>query len=350
MFHNFLMLIRPPPWLPRIHLNFVTEPGMRNATGFFVSVSLISKIFCLLPVPIRTPGLAATTTAPPTDRRGRMQKRQIVQNRSYSITFAPSYKVASGSIPFEQRFDHFYIQKEPIMSTNITSCVCYIRCSTEEQAREGVTLQAQEERLNGYCMMAGLSVLSVIREEGISGRTPIAMRPGGKDMMRLIREKKVQNVVALKLDRLFRDAEDALRQTRQWDEGGIALHLVDMGGTAINTASAMGRLLITMMSGFAELERNLIAERTAAALQHKKRHQQAYSPTPYGFQREGNVLIPDPEEMAVISRIRTLNACGASLRSIAGLLNEESIPAKRGGSWNPSTLWYVLRNSQCLEE
>lgn len=43
------------------------------------------------------------------------------------------------------------------------------------------------------------------------------------------------------LDRLFRDAEDALRQTKAWDKAGIVLHLVDMGGTSMNTASAMGR-------------------------------------------------------------------------------------------------------------
>jgi DNA invertase Pin-like site-specific DNA recombinase len=223
--------------------------------------------------------------------------------------------------------------------------VCYTRVSTDEQAREGVSLAAQEERLRGYCMMSGLAITTIICEEGVSGRTPVSHRPGGKEMLKLIREKQVQHIVALKLDRLFRDAEDALRQTRQWDEGGIALHLVDMGGTAINTASAMGRLLITMMSGFAELERNLIAERTASALQHKKRHRQVYSPTPYGFQREGALLIPDPEESAVVTRISDLAAGGASLRQIASILNTEGIPSKSGGKWHPSTLWYVLHNN-----
>lgn len=226
----------------------------------------------------------------------------------------------------------------------MNNCVCYTRVSTDEQAREGVSLAAQEERLRGYCMMSGLNIVATLREEGISGRTPIAHRPGGKEMLQLIREKKVQHIVALKLDRLFRDAEDALRQTRQWDEGGIALHLVDMGGTAINTASAMGRLLITMMSGFAELERNLIAERTAAALQHKKRHRQAYSPTPYGFQRQGDLLIPDPDEQAIVARIRVMHDTGMSLRAIIRTLNEEGIPAKRGGKWQVSAVWYLLRN------
>jgi len=226
----------------------------------------------------------------------------------------------------------------------MNSCACYVRVSTEEQAREGVSLSAQEDRLRGYCLMSGLEIAAIIREEGVSGRIPMSGRPGGKEMLRLIREKQVQHVVALKLDRLFRDAEDALRQTRHWDDASVALHLVDMGGTAINTASAMGRLLITMMSGFAELERNLIAERTAAALQHKKRHREAYSPTPYGFQREGDLLIPDQAEQDVIARIRDMHASGTSLRKIAGMLNTEGIPAKKGGRWQVSAVWYILHN------
>ena len=66
------------------------------------------------------------------------------------------------------------------------------------------------------------------------------------------------------------NAEDALRQTKAWDKAGIALHLVDMGGTGMNTASAMGRMFLTLMAGCAELERNLVAERTASVLAHKK--------------------------------------------------------------------------------
>lgn len=84
--------------------------------------------------------------------------------------------------------------------------------------------------------------------------------------------------MALKLDRLFRDAEDALHQTKAWDKAGIALHLVDMGGQTLNTATAMGRFFLNMMAGFAELERNLIAERTATALAHKKTHRGSLQP------------------------------------------------------------------------
>jgi DNA invertase Pin-like site-specific DNA recombinase len=223
--------------------------------------------------------------------------------------------------------------------------VCYIRVSTEEQARGGVSLEAQEERLISYCKMAGLEVVEVIREEGVSAGKPLAVRPGGERLLQLVASKKVRHVVALKLDRLFRDAEDALRQTRAWDKAGVALHLVDMGGQTLNTATAMGRFFLNMMAAFAELERNLIAERTATALVHKKAHRQAYSPTPYGFDRVGKELSENPQEQEIIAQIFTWRQNGWSLRKIAAELNRRGVPTKQGGKWYAATVRYLLRNN-----
>ena len=56
----------------------------------------------------------------------------------------------------------------------------YIRVSTEEQVRGGVSLDAQEERVRAYCTMSGMELVSVIREEGVSGAKPLDSRPRGK--------------------------------------------------------------------------------------------------------------------------------------------------------------------------
>jgi site-specific DNA recombinase len=222
--------------------------------------------------------------------------------------------------------------------------VCYLRVSTDEQVKEGVSLAAQEERLRGYCMMTGLEIVALIREEGVSGRTPLAHRPGGKELLRLVRTGQVQHIVGLKLDRLFRDAEDCLRQTREWDKAGLTLHLLDLGGQAVSTSTAMGRMMLTMVSAFAELERNLIAERTASALQHKKSQRQVYGPTPYGFDRVGDLLVLNPVEQAVVARIQAMHAGGASVRHIAATLNAEGVPSKTGRQWGCSAVWYLLQN------
>jgi len=222
--------------------------------------------------------------------------------------------------------------------------ICYIRVSTEEQARGGVSLGAQEERVRAYCQMSGLDLVTVIREEGVSGSKLLGARPGGIELLRQVTAHQIHHVVALKLDRLFRDAEDALRQTKEWDRAGVALHLVDMGGQTLNTASAMGRFFLNMMAGFAELERNLIAERTGMALNHKKSHLQAYSPTPFGFNRNGPALEPNKGEMKTVSDLKAWRVKGWSLRRIAQELNARGIPAKHGGRWYASTVKYILGN------
>src|SRR5262245_57091471 len=92
--------------------------------------------------------------------------------------------------------------------------VAYVRVSTEEQAREGVSLDAQEARLRAYCAAAGLELVTLVREEGVSGSIPLAERPGGAELLRHLAEQNVAHVLALKLDRLFRDAADCLSQSR----------------------------------------------------------------------------------------------------------------------------------------
>lgn len=224
------------------------------------------------------------------------------------------------------------------------SAVAYIRVSTDEQVKIGISLAAQEERVRAYAATTGLKLAAVIREEGVSAGTALSSRPGGEELLRLLKEREAEHVIALKLDRLFRDAEDALRQSRLWDRAGIALHIIDWGGATLNTASAMGRMFLTMSAAFAELEKNLISERTISALTHKKRHRVAYGPTPFGYDRVGDRLIECEREQAVIQMIRGWSGEHWSLHKIARELNDRGISGKAGGKWHASTVRYVLGN------
>jgi len=226
----------------------------------------------------------------------------------------------------------------------MNKAISYARVSKEGAITEGVSLDMQEERIRDYCKLMGLEIVEAIREDGISASIPLHERPGGKRLTSLINAKQAGHVVALKLDRLFRDAEDALKQSKEWDRLGVALHLVDMGGATINTATAMGRFFLNMIAGFAEFERNLIVERTTEALRYKKQHLEAYSPTPYGYRRIGKRLIEDPEEQAVIEKIFWMKRAGFNTTEIVEALNGEGIPAKMGGKWHPAVVRQILRN------
>jgi DNA invertase Pin-like site-specific DNA recombinase len=232
------------------------------------------------------------------------------------------------------------------MTIEANKAVAYVRVSTQEQASHGVSLDAQRERIQAYCQMVGLELVELISEEGISGSVPLTDRDGGRRLTELISKRKspVTHVVALKLDRLFRDAGDALEQSKHWDKEGVTLHLIDMGGQTLSSSGAVGRMFLTMLAAFAELERNLIAERTASAMQHKKRNRAVYNHTPLGFSRQGGMLIEEPTEMETIARIHDMRREGATLAGIAASLNESKIPTKLGGRWYASTIRQILTN------
>ena len=219
-----------------------------------------------------------------------------------------------------------------------TKAVAYVRVSTGKQ---DLSLEAQEERIRAYCVAHGLELVEVIRERAISGKLKLAKRPEGARIAKLTAEG-VCHIVALKLDRLFRNAVDALSHVEEWEQAGIALHLVDMGGQSVNTGSSMGKMLITMLAGFAEFERNMIAERTTAALRHKKAHGEVYNHLPYGYIAEDGALLPDASEQAVIARMTALRAGGVSYNEIANTLNAEHVPTKQAGIWRSQTVYNIL--------
>lgn len=237
------------------------------------------------------------------------------------------------------------------VATECRRAVGYVRVSTSEQAQEGVSLDAQEARLRGYCTAAGLELVALVREEGVSGSVPLAERPQGAELLRQMAEHGAAHVVALKLDRLFRDAADCLNQSRAWDNAGVALHLVDMGGSALCTGSAMGRMFLTMTAAFAELERNLIGERTKTALHHKRDKGEVVSRAPRGMRIEGKrlVAVSGSEGIRLAARARELRLQGLSLAAIARALESEGFRPERGRRIYPETVRYVLSNGRLAD-
>lgn len=227
------------------------------------------------------------------------------------------------------------------------TAAAYCRVSTAEQAVEGISLPAQQEAIHAYAEQRRITLTRIVTDEGVSGGKPLSSRPGGEELLQALRYRKVKAVVATKLDRLFRNAQDCLQVTAQWDRLGIALHLLDLGGQAIDTSSAMGRFFLTVMGGAAEMERNLVRERTIAALAHKKAQGQRVGRVPYGSRLalDGVHLEPAPDEQKVVDRIVELRELGLSQRAITEYLNEKNTPA-RGKQWHRTTIIRIIQRAE----
>lgn len=219
----------------------------------------------------------------------------------------------------------------------VAGAVAYVRVSTEEQAVEGVSLDAQEARIRAYCAMRGIELAAVVVDAGVSAGKPLASREGGARVLDVIRRKQAGAVVALKLDRLFRNAADCLATVEAWDHAGVALHLVDLGGTSVDTSSAMGRFFLTVMAGAAEMERNQIRERTSMAMQHKaSRGEYTGGKAPFGFDvTTGGTLVRNDAEQEVLGIARELRAAGMSLRAVARELAKRGHVSRTGKPFVP---------------
>ena len=224
----------------------------------------------------------------------------------------------------------------------------YIRVSTEEQARKGISLEGQEIELRTYCKTAGLDVVEVISDPGVSGFRPLGDRPGGQRLLEALASGKAQAVVAWKLDRVFRNAANALTIVEDWQKKGVSLHLKDLGGTAVDTGSAIGKVFLAMMAAFAQLERDQTSERTRSALSLKRsRGEYTGGRVPYGFAlcADGKTLKVDEAEQEAIRVAKDLSAVeGLSLRKIGAELSSRGyLPRSSTTGWGASSVRSILR-------
>jgi DNA invertase Pin-like site-specific DNA recombinase len=217
----------------------------------------------------------------------------------------------------------------------------YVRVSTEDQAREGVSLENQKAKIRAYAELKDLELVGILEDAGISAKN--LNRPGIQEILKLSKSKQIEAVVVYKLDRMFRSTVDALETTKQFDRWGIAFHSIQ---ESLDTQSAMGRFFFTLTAALAEMERGIVSERTKAALLHKKSRNQVYGEIPFGLQRSGDNLLPDEAERRVIELVLKLRGKGWNYSKIARNLNELGYRTKKGNGWFPQTVKNVVLHSE----
>jgi site-specific DNA recombinase len=219
--------------------------------------------------------------------------------------------------------------------------VGYTRVSTEEQAREGVSLDAQKARIEAWATANETALIGFFEDAGISG-SKAENREGLQKAIGMACERRAILVV-YSLSRLSRSTRDTLALAERLEKAGA--DLVSLS-ERIDTTSASGKMVFRMLAVLNEFERDQVSERTSAILQHKKAGREVYSPIPYGFDRNGKTLVPNQAEQEILTRILQLHSSGWSLNRIADHLNSDGIPAKRGGKWFGSAVRSVLACSR----
>lgn len=221
--------------------------------------------------------------------------------------------------------------------------IAYCRVSHEEQAREGVSLSMQKAKIRAYCELNDLDLMGIKEDAGISAKN-ISGRPGFQDALNMVYSGEVDALVVWKLDRAFRSTQDALSVAEKLNKQGKALVSIC---EKLDTTSAIGEFFFTLMASLAQMERKIIGERTAAALQSKKAKGERIGQVPFGhyLADDGIHLAEDPTEQEIIARIHSLKADGYSLRQIAKELNTDGYKTKKGCDWNAMQISRILKRA-----
>lgn len=226
--------------------------------------------------------------------------------------------------------------------------IIYARFSPRPNAAECLSLQTQLERARASCRMRNWEIYNEHFDKGVSG-AKADNRPGLQGALtEVCRLKDAGVLVVYSLSRLARSTKDAIAIADRLDKAGA--HLVSLT-EQIDTTTAMGRAFFRILAVLAELERELVVERTSDAMhRHQAAGRRMSYHTPYGWKvdpENGKLLAEDQGEQEVIKRVLDLAALGMSARSICRTLDAEGVPC-RAARWYHAAIDRIIARDKRL--
>mgnify|MGYP000561897321 CR=1 FL=1 len=226
-----------------------------------------------------------------------------------------------------------------------TKAVGYVRVSSEQQATEGVSLDAQRYKMRAYCKAMDIDLIDIIADEGYSASN--LKRPGLRAALAMLRNGQASTLIVVKLDRLTRCVKDLGTLCEQYFSDEKPYTLMSLSDS-INTKSASGKLVLNVLTSVAQWEREAIADRTKEAMAHLKLQGVKVGGVPYGWRYSSEVdangrrlIVKHPEEQKAIRRICALHDKQVPAAQIVQRLTQEGLPP-RGKRWHTKSVYQVL--------
>ena len=214
----------------------------------------------------------------------------------------------------------------------------YIRVSTEDQAREGFSLGEQEEKLKQLCDYKGYEVYKVYCDAGISAKD-MEHRPKFQEMLKDMKDGKINYIVAYKLDRVTRSVRDLEELISQLEKYNTYL-VCDRDD--VNTSTANGRFFVRMLTVLSQLEIEIVSERTKFGLNGAIKSGHLPGQVALGFKKDGNrKTIIDPATAPIVKRVFDLYLQGKTFLQISNIFNEEKVLNK---SWKDTHIERIINN------
>lgn len=223
---------------------------------------------------------------------------------------------------------------------------CYIRVSTQEQAKEGYSIGAQTERLKSYCVARGWVASQMYTDPGFSGAK--LERPALQKLISDVKSHRIDLVLVYKLDRLSRSQKDTLFLIEDvFIKNDVAFVSINEN---FDTSTAFGRAMIGILSVFAQLEREQIKERTQMGRAERAKiglwHGGGFVPIGYDYnEAAGALTINEYEAMQVREVFDLYVNKHYSFNKIQQHMMQNGYRHKHGGWLHTSTIKNVLHNN-----
>ena len=224
------------------------------------------------------------------------------------------------------------------MNEDKKKCGLYMRVSTDDQAKEGFSLPEQRERLEAFCKFKNYEIIDYYEDAGISAKTG-NHRPEFERLKKDIKSKKINTIVALKLDRITRSIYDWEELITFLDENDAYL---DCANDEINTTTANGKMISRLLMSVSQNEIERTSERTKVGMAGAIKSGHIPHKAPLGYKHEDKKLVIDYSTKDIVIRIFDLYYNGYSYQKISNLFNEEKVLGKN--NWRDSTIVGIIEN------
>jgi len=202
------------------------------------------------------------------------------------------------------------------MVENEVKTAIYVRVSTEEQAREGISLSAQIERCKAFCVARGWQLSQIYRDAGFSAGT--IKRPAFQQLLADAKEKRFNNILVYKIDRFSRQLKDLITVLEELKKQEINFTSVT---EQIDTTTAMGEAFFQIIGVFAQLERGMVKERVELAFSKKINAGEVLNRAPLGYLFKNSQLLINEKEEKKIKELFELWVQGISYKEIIKKFN-----------------------------
>ena len=206
---------------------------------------------------------------------------------------------------------------------------------------QGSSLETQQTLITDFCKTHDIKLDKIIVDEGISGSgEKTDKRDGYNSVLNMIKDGELDTLIVISISRWGRNLGEIYNSVQLMEKKGVKFLSIKEN---VDTSSIYGRFTLSLLGSLYEMELELIKERVRDTLKVKKENGKVYSPTPFGFDRNGDDLVENKKEKRLLRKMLRLKENGFSYGDVSKYLTKNRHKTKSGGKWTRQNVYSVLK-------